>query len=530
MKDSIKIGIILNHPVVPNWIYRMIKKLMESDFAEIKLITYSGKSTEKQHKAPFFYSLHEKFERLILGDRIGFNKTKLIGELFQNVPTITLSQNWKADFDEISSYKLDVIINLSSLEINHHDCISPRWGIWSCAIDNQGIFEHNTNVYWKVAQESPVICVSTYISNNYTHKSAIHTSWIATNFKSTLINLDLAFDLFSQIIPRLISNANLLEDAFINNQIERFNKTNDNNEPTASQLPSNRQAFQNLLICVWRLLKGRLTYFKKWRWFLMYNNNSGSFPEDVSKYIPLVPPKDCFWADPFVINLNGNPFLFIEEFPYSKNKGHISLLQLDQSKIIATKETIIDQPYHMSYPFVFECDNDYYMVPETSANRTIELYKSNGFPRNWSLVMNLMENIRTKDSTLFYYNKKWWLFTAINESSTPSDHVELFLFYSDDFKTSNWKPHPQNPIVTDIRTARPAGRIFTQGDKIFRPSQDCSVRYGRALNILQIVTLNETTYEEVIVTKTEACWNSKLRGIHTFNSDGNFSVIDAYKL
>jgi hypothetical protein len=450
----------------------------------------------------------------------------------KSLPAITFTSNVKAAFDEINNYRLDIIINFSSLEIYHSDIKSTHWGVWSCAIEDQGIFECKTNTYWKVAQKSPVINITIYNSDKYTinSKSPIHTSWIATNFKSTLLNLDQAFDLFSQIIPRLINKIYLFDDKYINNQLEKYSKINDKDESPTTQLPSNSQALLNLLICVSRLIKGRLTYFKKWRWFLMYSPHPYSFPIDISKYTSLIPPKDCFWADPFVVSLNDNEILFIEEFPYIKNKGHIALLELDYSGEIINKETIIDQPYHMSYPFVFECDKQHYMVPETSANRTIELYKSDEFPRKWRFVMNLMENVKAKDSTLFYFNKKWWLFTAINESSVSSDHVELFLFYSDDLMTSNWKPHPQNPIVTDIRTARPAGRIFTQDDKIFRPSQDCSVRYGRALNILQIVTLNETAYEEVLDSKTEVDWSSKLRGIHTFNSDKNFSIVDIYKL
>ena len=55
------------------------------------------------------------------------------------------------------------------------------------------------------------------------------------------------------------------------------------------------------------------------------------------------------------------------------------------------------------------------------------------------------------------------------------------------FLTNKWTPHPENPIVTDIRTARPGGKIFIQDGKIYRPSQDCSIRYGRALNMNQII-------------------------------------------
>ena len=192
-------------------------------------------------------------------------------------------------------------------------------------------------------------------------------------------------------------------------------------------------------------------------------------------------------------------------------------------------ERILEKPYHMSYPFVFELDNAYYMIPETGSNKTIELYKCVDFPSKWSFVTNLMEKISARDTTIFFYQKKWWLFTSINESLNSPNHDELFLFYSNDLFSTKWIPHPENPVVSDMKSARPAGKIFIKDNKIYRPSQDCSGRYGIAFSLCQIVTLTETEYKEIQISKVEAKWESKIKGIHTFNFDQNITVIDALK-
>ena len=169
------------------------------------------------------------------------------------------------------------------------------------------------------------------------------------------------------------------------------------------------------------------------------------------------------------------------------------------------------------------------MIPESSQNKTIELYKCISFPNEWEFSKNIMSDISAVDTTLFYYNSKWWLFTSLDESGKSLERsTELFLFFSEDLFSDEWIKHPCNPVVSDIRVARPAGKIFVQGDKIYRPSQDCSQRYGKGFNLNQITVLSESDYAETLISRVEPGWDKTLRGTHTFNSDEELTVIDAY--
>jgi hypothetical protein len=144
--------------------------------------------------------------------------------------------------------------------------------------------------------------------------------------------------------------------------------------------------------------------------------------------------------------------------------------------------------------------------------------------------MTLMEGIDAKDTTLFFHNNKWWLFTSIIlYKSSVFSYSELFLFYSDQLFTSNWKQHPLNPVVSDHKSSRSAGCIFISENKIIRPSQDCSKEYGRAINFNQITKLSETEYEEIVLSKIESDEELTFRGAHTYNCNSNIEIIDAYK-
>jgi hypothetical protein len=240
------------------------------------------------------------------------------------------------------------------------------------------------------------------------------------------------------------------------------------------------------------------------------------------------PPKDRFWADPNIIKKDNRYFVFIEEYIFRTKKGQISVFELDRSGKYSLPVQILETDYHLSYPNVFEWKGKYYMVPESAENGTIDLYECIEFPNKWVFKLRLMDNIKAVDTTLFFHHGKWWLFTGISENEESFPEVELFLFYSDDLLTSSWKSHPRNPIVSDVKKARPAGQIFLRDGKLFRPSQDCSYTYGFGFDLNEILVLSETEYNERSTIAVRPDWDKRITAIHTYGTDGQIQIIDAY--
>jgi hypothetical protein len=284
-----------------------------------------------------------------------------------------------------------------------------------------------------------------------------------------------------------------------------------------------------------RLMKPRLfsriwnkirSFFFVDQWIVLIARDMDYKSLSWSGFKKIEPPIDRFWADPFIWLHKNQYHLFIEELPYSTNRGHIICLTLDEDLNIVSNQVALKRPYHLSYPFIFEHEGQLYMLPETKQNNKIELYRCTRFPDQWEFEKTLIDNIRALDSTLLEANGKWWLFANIHaEGGSAWD--TLHLYYSDSPLSDQWTPHPLNPIVKDIYSARPAGRIFIEDDTLIRPSQDCSVDYGYAINFNRIVTLSETEYVETHEHTFKPPSKGQILTTHTFNRIAGLTTIDA---
>jgi len=239
-------------------------------------------------------------------------------------------------------------------------------------------------------------------------------------------------------------------------------------------------------------------------------------PENITN--PVLTIKDvvdidaAFIADPFMAFNNGNYFLFFEVFNRETKQGDIAYAESSDGRRWEYKKIVIDEKFHLSYPHIFEWDNNYYLIPESHEDFSVRLYKAVRFPDKWQYVGNLLSGYRYVDPSIFRYNDKWWMFVCTGESNV------LNLYYSNDLLTG-WKNHPMNPIVKlDKNFARPGGRVITYENKLYRLTQDDEPVYGTQVFAFEITDLSETTYTDKlastnpIVSKTGTGWNGS--GMH----------------
>jgi len=200
----------------------------------------------------------------------------------------------------------------------------------------------------------------------------------------------------------------------------------------------------------------------------------------------------AFVADPFMLRHDGAWHMFFEVMNAETNRGEIGLATSNDALSWTYRQLVLCEPFHLSYPFVFEFQNAYFMVPETLAAGAVCLYKARDFPSHWSCVAKLIEG-QFADPTIFHFNDRWWMFAC----STPYQHDTLRLYLASAL-TGPWTEHPQSPIINgDKRRARPAGRILEFDNKLFRFAQDCIPRYGSCVRTFEILKLTPTTYTEV---------------------------------
>jgi hypothetical protein len=260
-------------------------------------------------------------------------------------------------------------------------------------------------------------------------------------------------------------------------------------------------------------------------WVLYYCPTRGSIPaQTFRRFQPLVPPLDRFWADPFVVRRADQFYIFLEEAEYPKEKGYISVIRMDAKGAIEGPTKILEQDYHMSYPFVFEHEGRDYMIPETSERGAVGLYEAIDFPFKWKLSHSLVEGVSAVDPSIIEYDGRWWMFfNAPAREGLQADELHLYMARN---PLGPWAPHPRNPLKSDVRSSRPAGRPFWREGKLFRPAQNCSIRYGGSIVIHEVRRLDEEGYEEVAVSEIRP-WHDGITGTHTLNSAEGLTVVDA---
>jgi hypothetical protein len=220
-----------------------------------------------------------------------------------------------------------------------------------------------------------------------------------------------------------------------------------------------------------------------------------------------------FVADPFMLRRHGRWHMFFEVMNRETGQGEIALAVSDDAFSWTYQQVVIKEPFHVSYPYVFEWQGECYMIPEALGAQAVCLYKADDFPTRWSMQQKLIGGSHA-DPSIVRFAELWWMFTC----SAPYQHDVLRLFFARDLE-GPWKEHPRSPIIrNDKCRARPAGRILQMKDRVIRFAQDCHPDYGTRVRAFEISELSRTRYTEVehktspVLSPSGLGWNAK--GMH----------------
>ncbi len=232
------------------------------------------------------------------------------------------------------------------------------------------------------------------------------------------------------------------------------------------------------------------------------------------------------YADPFLFERDGSHHLFCEDLAPGAKRAVISHVELHPDGTPSGQpQPVVVAPYHLSYPFVFEHEGEVFLIPETSSQGRVELYRALEFPRTWRLEGTMLDGVIASDTTLLEHEGRLWLFVgAAVPHATMLDELHLFTATT---LSGPWIPHARNPVVSDVRCARPAGAIQRWGTRLVRPAQDCSRRYGGAITFRQIDVLNLEEYAEHELSRFDpGDLGAAVRATHTYAADGRFEAVD----
>ncbi|WP_225118329.1 hypothetical protein [Bradyrhizobium sp. BRP22] len=239
-------------------------------------------------------------------------------------------------------------------------------------------------------------------------------------------------------------------------------------------------------------------------------------------------PGHRFYADPFPVKWKGRTFVFFEDLDHRVGKGIISAVEFDHTGPVENVVPVLEEPWHLSYPFLIEDNGELWMIPESSEHRDVAVYKCVRFPDKWERHCTLLSGLELADVTITRHNGMYYLFGAWRDG-TGGYSDTLAIYYAEQF-FGPWRPHASNPVLMDRASARPAGNFVTINGGLWRPVQDCSNGYGAALGLAEVLELSPTTFKQVVRHSLQPgpAWPG--RKLHTLNRCGELEVIDGSRV
>lgn len=239
-----------------------------------------------------------------------------------------------------------------------------------------------------------------------------------------------------------------------------------------------------------------------------------------------------FIADPFFYREDDRWYMFFEVLHEGEGDwlGDIALATSSDGLHWKYESLVIDEDFHLSYPYVFKENDEYYIIPESRQDKSIRLYKASNFPTEWKLDEVLIQG-NYADPSLIYYNNKYWIFAV-------EDDDKLVVFHADSLH-GEWKEHDLNPLISNnMHITRPSGRLIEHEGKIIRFTQDIYPVYGSQVRAFIIDTLDENNYSEheyaenPILIASGKGWNKD--GMHHVDlmqqNDGSWlAVVDGFR-
>jgi len=234
-----------------------------------------------------------------------------------------------------------------------------------------------------------------------------------------------------------------------------------------------------------------------------------------------------FLADPFGLWRDGRLHLFAETYDYRDRVGAIDLFVLDAELRVLEQRPALREPWHLSYPYVFEADGETWMLPEAFRSGRLTLYRAERFPDRWTPETTIALDHVPIDATPVFHDGLWWLFYA--PAGSRLDKVAALHVAWAERLTGPWTPHPLNPVRYDPASARPGGTPFISDGDLILPVQDCSRTYGGGLRRLRITTLTPDRFEAAAepALVPPPAWRHFVDGLHTLAAAGDVTLIDA---
>jgi hypothetical protein len=535
----------------------VLRDIIRSDFARLQLVICKSRCMEsrtptlsRRHKklhriellSALLWKLYNRLDRRLTQPQPDPFSSEDCESILENIDRETLTVNAKSGeqlpADKLAAIRardLDVLLQFGFTENQGVMLQTAKYGIWSLHYGDYDCYRGGPPYFWELYERSVLSGLTLICSCEPGSWHILAKALFPTELGlSVRRNATRPFWAFSQIVMQKLWELHTQGWDFVKRRMIQSKPYS--GKRIYYRLPTNTELIR------WFAPQAAVKLAKRAKWTLTNTRlalqwcvairtvgkhicgTDGKVNTDGFRWLDS--PKRHFYADPFVVNRDGQHWLFFEDYDYQTKRGRIACAPLSSSGDLGGARIVLEVASHLSYPYIFTDGDSLYMIPESGAERVVRLYSCVDFPYRWTPVADLFHG-PAFDTSVCQHNGLWWFFTTLED---PRGHgIALYLFFSDSLK-GKWQYHPANPISFDVRNARGAGRLFKSGGKLIRPSQSGAIRYGYSFALNEVLTLTPSEYEERTMLTVEPELFGNLMATHTYNCDGSIEVIDGQKL
>jgi hypothetical protein len=548
----LRIGVLVDAWELPTAFRRVLTDIESSDFARLELVVFNcqppGAPAPKpaisrylrslldpERRRLLLYGLYSKFDQRHVRspNPLGsVNCADILGSC-PRMDVVPITKRFVHRFPpeavaELRSHNIDVLLRFGFNILRGDVLTSAKYGVWSFHHGDNDFYRGGPALFWEIVENNPssgvilqvlteklddgsVLCKSRFSTERGLSRSRniFYPYWGSAHFVIRKLHQlhERGWELIKQqvIPPAPYQGKTAIYRSPTNMQMVKWLA------PTVAgkllRRPFQREKVHHWRVCLRRADSSRLV--------------ERAAGQSGNQWVSC--ERGHSYADPFLLQRHGQLWLFFEDYLYGEKRGRICCAPVKSDLSIGTARVCLDLPYHLSYPFVFQHEGEVFMIPESAANGTIDLYRAAHFPTSWKREKTLFRATAV-DTTPIHHAGRWYFFTTLRE---PAGNAAFGAVFSADHLTSDWIHHPSSPISCDVSDARSAGAIEWLDGRLLRPVQDCKESYGRRIVIKEILELTPETYKDRALHSIEPDWERGLQGTHTYSYAAGVEALDA---
>jgi hypothetical protein len=521
-RAKLKVAVFADQPLQPRWIVEALAKIAACEYAEIVAIVTENRGrapNSRSETAPWLWRAYAKLDRRVFGGSTDWMQPTDVRLL---VPPARRHEVTHAGSTALRDTTLDVAFALGAIDDRALDG-AARYGTWRYCFGDDHVTACDQAGMRELLENRNTLASAIRIRRGAGLEDRIaHPSWSRAVAFSLARGHDGLFPKTAKFVARALRDLHAQGPNWFDHATVAAR------DGAVERVPNSLSLVRDLARVGGRIAQRTLEHFTTiGQWTLAYRFvDDEPWTGSLEHFARLMPPKDRFWADPFPLEHHGRHYIFFEELPFAADRAHISVIEVKRSGECSEPVRVLERDYHLSYPFLLQEGGELYMIPETAHNRAIELYRCVRFPDQWKFERTLVRDVWCADATIHRAGDRLWMFATQGEEGGEIND-ELLIFSADRLH-GEWKPHRRNPVKSDVRNARPAGRLFTRDGMLIRPAQICTPLYGSGIALNRVTRLDDIDYTEEEVRRIVPDGRDGILGLHTINRAGALSVTDAF--